>query len=123
MKTKDLILIVVFLLLCALGGMFAGVASAQTKSEVEKELCFLGVKVAHDAYLQSTLNPQRANRELIHYSVDWWGDLQTIKHDRLVAHRAADYIAERMREGKFTYVHPDIVYEIARQFMVKECLK
>ena len=120
---KNLKLIAGFLLLCALGGFLAGTASAQTKTEAEKELCFLGAKVAHDAYLQSTLNPQRVDPRLLHYSVDWWGDLQTTKHDRAAAHLAADHIAKRMKDAGFTRAFPDIVYELAREFMGKECLK
>lgn len=117
MKTK----IVVFLLLCALGGFLAGAANAQTKPLNEQ--CFAGAKVAHDAYMQVVINPQRVNANMLHDAVDWWGDLQTTKHDRAVAHLTADHIAKSMKDAGFTKAFPDIVYHITREFMVKTCLK
>jgi len=107
-----------FWLLCAILGFTCGVANAQSRDD-----CFMAGKVAHDAYIQATFNPQTPDIKLLHYMVDWWGDLQTYKHDREVAHRAVEYLAKRMKESGLTRAYPAVVYEATREFMIRECLK
>lgn len=109
-----------FWLLCAALGFLAGTANA---ADDPKEKCFMSGKLAHDVYLQVTFNPQTPNFDRLHFMIDWWGDLQTYKHDRAIAHRAVEYVANRMKQSGLARAYPDVVYEATREFMVRECLK
>jgi hypothetical protein len=85
--------------------------------------CQLGGKLAHDAYLQVTYDAQRPSPRLLHYTVDYWGDMMVPKHDRAVAHKGVDYITERLRAAGIGKPWEGVVYEAAREFIVKECNK
>lgn len=85
--------------------------------------CTLAGKLAHDSYLQVTFDAQRPDYVLLHKMVDWNGDLAGYIHDRRVAHIVATHIAVRLKSAGVRRPWPEIVYEAARETMIKECLK
>ncbi len=84
--------------------------------------CTLAGKLAHDSYLQVTFDAQRPDYALLHQMVDWNGDLAGYIHDRRVAHIVATHIAMRLKSAGVRRPWPAIVYEAARETMIKECL-
>lgn len=96
----------------------------QTRPQTDQVTpCTLGGKLAHDTYLQVTFDAQRPDYALLHQAVDWNGDLMHDGHDRRVAHEAATHIAMRLKSAGVRKPWPAIVYEAARETMIKECLK
>lgn len=84
--------------------------------------CNMGGLVAHKAYMEGTYDAQRPNYETLDYLVDYWADMLVVDSDREMAHRAVKYIADKMATTGLRRPDAGVVYEITREFMVKECL-
>lgn len=85
--------------------------------------CQLGGMLAHKAYMEGTYDAQRPDARRLHYMVDYWGDMLVLKHDRAVAHRAVDYIADRLQATGMRMPNEWVAYEAAREFIVRKCNK
>jgi hypothetical protein len=85
--------------------------------------CQLGGTLAYKAYLEGTYDAQRPDGRKLHYLVDYWGDMMVAKHDRKIAHRAVDYVAIRLQATGMRQPWDGAVYEVAREFIARECSK
>ena len=85
--------------------------------------CQLGGMLAYRAYIYATPDALYPSANVLHYAVDYWGDMMVVKHDRGVAHRAVEYIALRLQPTGMRKPWDGAVYEAAREFIVKECNK
>lgn len=85
--------------------------------------CTLGGKLAYDAYLMATPDAMWPSANRLHYAVDYLGDMMVAKHDRAVAHKAVEVIAIKLQATGMRKPWEGAAYEVAREFIVKECNK
>ena len=85
--------------------------------------CTLGGKLAYDAYLLATPDAMWPSANRLHYAVDYLGDMMVAKHDRAVAHKGVEIIAIRLQATGMRKPWEGAAYEVAREFIVKECNK
>jgi len=85
--------------------------------------CQLGGMLAYDAYLLATPDAMWPSANRLHYAVDYLGDMMVAKHDRAVAHRGVEIIAIRLQATGMRKPWEGAAYEVAREFIVKECVK
>lgn len=85
--------------------------------------CELGGKLAYDAYLLATPDAMWPSANRLHYAVDYLGDMMVAKHDRAVAHRGVEVIAIKLQATGMRKPWEGAAYEVAREFIVKECNK
>ena len=79
--------------------------------------------LAYRAYLYATPDARYPSANGLHYAVDYWGDMMVVAHDRAVAHKAVEVIAIRIQAAGFRQPPSAAVYEVTREFIVKECNK
>ncbi len=94
---------------------------AASADQASANPCQLGGKLAHDAYLQVTYDARVPSLRLLHYTVDYWGDQMVPKHDREVAHRGVEFIADKLQAAGIIRPWEGVVYEAAREFIIAEC--
>lgn len=85
--------------------------------------CQLGGMLAYEAYLRATPDAMWPSANRLHYAVDYLGDMMAVKHDRVVAHRGVEVIAIRLQATGMRKPWEGAAYEVAREFIVKECIK
>jgi hypothetical protein len=85
--------------------------------------CQLGGMLAYRAYMEGTPDALYPSANRLHYLVDYFGDMMVAKHDRAVAHRGVEVIAIKMQSTGMRKPWEGAAYEVARQFIVKECSK
>ena len=84
-------------------------------------LLALTAATGHAECVRFAADGTSANR--LHYAVDYLGDMEPANLDRKVAHRAVEYIALRLQPTGLRKPWEGVVYEAAREFIVKECNK
>ena len=92
-------------------------------NQASADPCQLGGMLAHKAYMEGAHDAQRPDSRRLHHMVDYWGDMLVLKHDRAVAHRAVDYIADRLQGTGMRMPNEGVAYEAAREFIARECIK
>lgn len=85
--------------------------------------CQLGGMLAYEAYLRATPDAMWPSANRLHYAVDYLGDMMVAKHDRAVAHKGVEVIAIRLQATGMRKPWEGAAYEVAREFIVKECAK
>ena len=85
--------------------------------------CQLGGMLAYEAYLRAIPDVMWPSANRLHYAVDYLGDMMVAKHDRAVAHRGVEIIAIRLQAAGMHKPWEGAAYEVAREFIVKECAK
>lgn len=85
--------------------------------------CQLGGMLAYEAYLRATPDAMWPSANRLHYAVDYLGHMMVAKHDRAVAHRGVEIIAIRLQATGMRKPWEGAAYEVAREFIVKECAK
>lgn len=85
--------------------------------------CQLGGLLAYRAYMEGTPDALYPSASRLHYLVDYFGDMMVVKHDRAVAHRGVEVIAIKMQATGMRAPWEGAAYEVAREFIVKECNK
>ena len=97
--------------------------AAPSPEQASANPCQLGGMLAHRAYLYATPDALYPSANALHYAVDYWGDMMVVKHDRAVAHKAVEFIAIKMQATGMRKPWDGAVYELAREFIVRECNK
>ncbi len=85
--------------------------------------CQLGGMLAHEAYLRATPDAMLPSANRLRHAVDYLGDMLVAKHDRSLAHRGVEIIAIRLQATGMRKPQEGAVYEVAREFIIKECPK
>lgn len=96
---------------------------APSPEQASANPCQLGGMLAYRAYMESTPDARYPSANGLHYAVDYWGDMMVVAHDRAVAHKAVEVIAIRIQAAGFRQPPSAAVYEVTREFIVKECNK
>lgn len=96
---------------------------APNPNQASANPCQLGGLVAFKAYMEGTYDARYPDGLKLRYLVGYWSDMMTLKHDRDVAYRAADYIAGRLQATGLRQPPEGVVYEAAREFIARECVK
>jgi hypothetical protein len=114
-----LIKTILFLIICS----FLPDAYADNSEQASANPCQISAMVGYKAYLWAIEDAKHPDYKRLDYAVNYWGDMMILKHERPIAHKAAIYIAKRLKPTGMRLPDHNVAYEAAREFMVKECLK
>lgn len=99
----------------------ASIAYAEETTQAGANTCQVSTLIGYRAYLWAVEDAKNPDFKKLDYAVDYWADMAILKHDRRIAHESARYMAKRLKPTGMRLPNQNVVYEAAREFMVKEC--